>query len=134
MFEKIWKWIDHNRFFVIGPVLAVTLWLYALGCTPSTADPLTPARQVNAKQLQLSFETWQIRQQVVAKQFEFAGQDLEQQAADNKKIEQLIVDLAGANIADLPGLITLLLGGGGLGAIFDNIRKRGLISGLKKNK
>ncbi len=134
MFEKIWKWIDHNRFFVIGPIIVTVLWFYASSCTPLTSDPISPARLVNARQLQHSFETWQIRQQVVAKQFEFAGEDLEQQAADNKKIEQLLVDLAGANIADLPGLIQLLIGGGGLGAIVDNIRKRGLISGLKRNK
>ena len=134
MLKQIWTWIDHNRFVVIGPSVAVMLWFYAASCTPVTPDPLEPARLVTAKQLQYSFETWQIEQQVVAKQFEFAGEDLQLQAENNKKIEKLIIDLASANVADLPGLITLWLGGGGLGAIVDNVRKRGLISGLKRNK
>ena len=127
------KWIDHNRFFVIGPIVALLLWCYALSCTPTTPNPLEPGRFVNAKQLQCSFETWQIDQQIVAKQFEFAGEDLQLQVEANKKIETLIIDLASANIVDLSSLVTLLIGGGGLGAIIDNIRKRGLIAGLKRN-
>ena len=41
------------------------------------------------------------------------------------------MQLASGGVADMPGLLKLLLTGGGLGAIADNIRKRGLISGLK---
>ena len=133
MVKKIWKWIDHNRFVVIGLLTGLILGLYAISCTPITNDPVDPQKQVDAQELQESFEIWQAEQDVVAKRFELAGKDLERQAENNAKIEKFIIDLAAGGIADLPGVITLLLGGGALGAIGDNIRKRGLISGLKRN-
>ncbi len=132
-FEKIWKWIDHNRFIVIGPIVALVIWFMATSCTPLTTDPLNPLRRVDPRQLQANFETWQIEQEVLVKKFEFAGKDLEYQAEQNAKIEKFIINLATGGVADLPGLIQLLIGGGALGAIGDNIRKRGLIAGLKRH-
>lgn len=131
--QKVWKWIEYNRFFVILPVIAVMIWAYALGCTPLTQSPLDPGRQVNAMQLDLDFKAWQSQQEIMAAKFEAAGQDLEQQAVANEKIKETILGLASGGVPDMPGLLKLLIAGGGLGAITDNIRKRGLISGLKKN-
>ena len=69
----------------------------------------------------------------MAARFEAAGEDITEQKANRNKLKEFILTLASGNVADLPGAITLLLTGGGLGAITDNIRKRGLISGLKRN-
>lgn len=132
--KKIWKWIDHNRYVVIGPIIAILIWAYAVSCTPQTPSPLDPARLVNAQQLDLDFKTWQKQQEIVAAKFEAAGLDLEQQAASNEKIKETILGLASGGIPDMPGLVKLLLGGGGIGAIVDNIRKGGVIGGLKRNK
>lgn len=131
---KIWKWIDHNRFVVIGPIVAIAIWTYALGCTPQTASPLDPAKMVTERELGVDLKIWQAENEIMIAKFEIAGEDLEQQRQNNKKLEDFILSLASGNVADLPGLITLLITGGGLGAITDNIRKRGLISGLKLNK
>ncbi|MBA7703972.1 hypothetical protein ES703_112769 [subsurface metagenome] len=131
--SKIWKWIDHNRFVVTGPIVAIMIWACAISCTPLTVSPLDPRRMVTAPQLEIDFMAWQAQQEITAVKFEAAGQDLEQQKANNKKIEQLILGLASGGVADMPGLMKLLVAGGGLGAITDNIRKRGLISGLKRN-
>lgn len=132
--EKIWKWIEHNRFVIILPIIAILIWAYAVSCTPLTRSPLDPARLVNVQQLDLDFKTWQSQQEIMAAKFEAAGLDLEQQAADNKKIEETLLGLASGGIPDVPGLMKLVLGGGGLGAIVDNIRKGGVIGGLKRNK
>lgn len=132
--NAIWKWIDHNRFVVTLPIIGILLWFYAISCTPITFDPLISNRRVDARELQQSFEIWQAEQGIIAKKFELAGEDIEYQKEQNKKIEDMIINLASANVADLPGLVTLLIGGGGLGAIVDNVRKRSLISGLKRNK
>lgn len=131
--RKFWKYIDHNRFSVIWPVAAMILWIVAIGCTPQTASPLDANKMVNVKELAIEFKTWQGRQEIMSAKFEAAGQDIKDQAEANEKISQLIVNLASGSVADLPGLLTLLLGGGMLGAITDNIRKRGLIAGLKRN-
>lgn len=132
--EKIWKWINHNRFVIILPVIAILIWAYAVSCTPLTGSPLDPARLVNVQQLDLDFKTWQMQQEVMAAKFEAAGQDLEQQAANNEKIKETILGLASGGIPDVSGLVKLLVGGGGLGAIVDNVRKGGVIGGLKRNK
>lgn len=131
---KIWKWIDHNRFVVIGPVLAIMIWFYAVSCTPQTRSPLDPAKLVTERELGIEFKVWQAENEIMIAKFEVAGEDLKEQKENNKKLEDFIVAVASGNVADLPGLITLLITGGGLGAITDNIRKRGLISGLKRNK
>jgi len=131
---RIWKWIDHNRFVVIGPITAIAIWFYALGCTPQTPSPLEPKRMVTERELGLDLKVWQAENEIMILRFEAAGQDLEEQRQNNKKLEDFIMAMASGNVASLPGLVTLLITGGGLGAVTDNIRKRGLISGLKLKK
>lgn len=131
---KIWKFIEHNRFTWIGPIIGIMLWAYAVGCTPETASPLDPGRMVNVLQLELDFKTWGSQQEIMAAKFEAAGQDLEQQRLNNEKIKEQILSLASGGIPDVSGLMKLLIGGGGLGAIMDNIRKRGVLAGGKRNK
>jgi hypothetical protein len=109
------------------------LWAYATSCTPLTESPLNLGRMVTEKQLALELKSWQAQQEVAIAKFEAAGEDIAQQKENNKKIEELIMSVASGGVADMPGLLKLLIAGGGLGAITDNIRKRGLISGLKKN-
>ena len=132
--EKAMKWLNHNRFVVIFPIVGIMLWAYALGCTALTTSPLHPGRMVNVTQLDIEFKTWQAQQEIMAVKFEAAGLDIEQQKAGNEKIKETILSLAAGGIPDVPGLVKLLIGGGGLGAIVDNIRKGGVIGGLKRNK
>jgi len=132
--QKIWKWLNHNRFVVIFPVIGVMLWAYALGCTALTTSPLDPGRMVNVTQLDLDFRTWQSQQEIMAAKFEAAGFYLVQQKEQNEKLKTTILGLASGGVPDVPGLLKLLIGGGGLGAILDNIRKGGVIGGLKRNK
>jgi len=130
--KKVWKWIDHNRWVIIGPIVGLMLWGFAVSCTPLTISPLDPGRKVDSLQLELDFKTWQAQQEIMAARFEIAGRDIEQQKANNAKIKETILGLATGGIPDTPGLLKLLIGGGGLGAIVDNIRKGGVIGGLKK--
>jgi len=132
--EKFWKWLNHNRYVVIGPVVGLMLWAYALGCTPETASPLDIGRMVNASQLEIDFLTWQSQQEITAAKFEAAGQDLARQEEQNAQLKETILGLASGGIPDVPGLLKLVIGGGGLGAIVDNVRKGGVIGGLKRNK
>ncbi len=124
--EKIIKWINHNRFTVIVPVLLGILWIFAIGCSAETISPLT-GEMVNAKELAVDYDS------TIAK-FKLAGDDLEEQVKMQGEIKKLILTLATGNVADLPGLIQMLLGGGLIGFIGDNIRKGGVIGGLKRNK
>lgn len=132
--QKIMKWLNHNRFVVIFPVVSIMLWAYALGCTPRTMSPLIPGRMVNVSQLDLDFRTWQSQQEIMAARFEAAGIDLKHQEEQNEKLKTTLMSMASGGVPDVPGLLKLLIGGGGLGAIVDNIRKGGVIGGLKRNR
>lgn len=131
--SKVWKWIDHNRFIVIAPVVSLILWFIAVGCIPVTESPIAPGKFVSAPELETEFAIWQKNQETIALKFEAAGEDLKRQEEQNAEILKFITTLASGGVADLPGLIQLLAGGGLLGALADNIRKRGLIAGLKRN-
>jgi len=131
MLEKIWQFIEYNRWFVAGIILSLLLTFGGIYCVPVTPSPLQPAKMVDEKGLALDFKTWQMQCQVIQDQFTNAGEDLQAQAARNSQIETMIVDLASGRIPSIPSFLQILLASGGLGAVYDNIRKRGLITGLK---
>jgi hypothetical protein len=131
MLNQIWKFIEYNRWFVAAMVLTFVLTFGGFYCTPITQSPIDAARMVDERQLAIDYKQWQAEQTVVGAKFESAGEDLKEQAARNTQIETMISSLATGQLPDVPGFLKLLLGAGGLGAVYDNIRKRGLISGLK---
>ncbi len=130
---KVWKWIEYNRFTAFVPVAACIIWLIAIGCTTTVPSPTTMGVLVDAGQLQLEFEIWQNDQEVMLLRFEAAGKDLERQKEQQAEFVGFITQLAAGTVTGWSGLIPLLVGGGLLGALSDNIRKRGLIAGLKRN-
>lgn len=124
---KIWKWIDHNRWTVIMPVVGVILWLIAVGCTPSVESPTQPGKLVNAAELQIEYDYMIAR-------FDEAATDLDRQAESQNEFKQIILALASGSVAGWPGLLQMLFGGTLLGLTGDNIRKSGVIGGSKRNK
>ena len=133
-FAKIWKWIDHNKFLVICPIIGFVIWLAAVSCQPETESPIRPGVFVNAQELATDFSVWELQQQQTMLKFEAGRQDIETQKAAWSEFRKLLLQLASGSVADLPGLLTLVMGFTGGGAILDNVRKRGLIAGLKRNK
>lgn len=129
---QIKKWIDHNRFAVILPVVGCCLWAWVAGCTPQTASVLRPGETLNATELSLELKEWQAKVDVQAARYEAAAADLEAQQEAMAKAQEAVLQIASGSVADLPGLISLLLGGGVLGLLTDNVRKGGVIGGLKK--
>lgn len=130
--KAVWDFIDYNRFTVICPTIAAILWIVAVGCTPVTQSPLDENKMVNARELNVEYQRWLAEQKIIEAKFEAAGQDLEEQAKANEKLTQALVELASGSVADWSGLVQLLVGGGLLGVVGDNIRKNGVIGGLKK--
>lgn len=125
MFRKIWNYIEHNRFTVIAPLVALMLWVTAIGCTPETQSPVT-GRMVNAQQLAIEYDHF-------VAQFDYAKADLERKAEAQAEFKKALLELASGGVADLPGLLKMLLSGGLIGFAVDNVRKNGVIGGLKKN-
>ena len=132
--KKIWKVIEHHRYTVVCPVIAMGLWVAAVGCTPMTQSPVDETKQVNARQLSIEYQGWQAQQKVIEAKFEAAGEDLTEQAEANEVLKQTLLTLASGSVADWSGLMQLLIGGGLLGVLGDNVRKNGVIGGLKRNR
>jgi hypothetical protein len=129
--KRIWKLIEHHRYTVVCPVIAMGLWVAAVGCTPMTQSPVDETKEVNARQLSIEYQSWQAQQKVIEAKFEAAGEDLTEQAEANEAFKQTLLTLASGSVADWPGLVQLLIGGGLLGVIGDNVRKNGVIGGLR---
>lgn len=132
--STVWSWIEKNRFTVMIPLVAIILWLIAAGCTPETQSPFDPDKQVTAVELEQDYLVWQKENEITMMKFEAAGKDIERQIENQNKIIEFITTLSSGAVADWPGFVQLFLGGGIMGLLSDNIRKNGVIGGLKRNK
>jgi hypothetical protein len=132
LLKKIWNVLEHNRFTVVCPIVAALVWMSAVGCTPVTFSPTEPGKVVNARELNTEYQVWLAQNKAMEAKFTAAGEDLKEQAAQQEQFKQLLLTLASGNVADWSGLVQLLVGGGLLGALSDNIRKNGVIGGLKR--
>ena len=130
--KDVWKFIEHHRFTVIAPLLGILLWGFAVGCTPSTANPANPTQQVNATELGQSYSVWQKQQEIMMMRWEFAAADIEKQKENWGKFTDVIMTLASGSVADWPGLMQLIIGSGLLGMIADRVRVNGVIGGMNK--
>ena len=135
MLSKVWSVVEKNRFSFIVPVIGFLLWVIAgFSCTPQTASPIRPTVMLNADELVTEFETWQASNVLIAKKFELAGADIQRQTEEWNKIQAALMQIATGSVTDFGGLVTILTGSGLIGLLADNIRKNGVIGGLKRNK
>ena len=107
------------------------VWVFAVGCTPVTQSPIDETKAVNARQLDIEYQSWLAQQKIIEAKFEAAGQDLAEQAEASEAFKQTLLTLASGSVADWSGLVQLLIGGGLLGVLGDNVRKNGVIGGMK---
>ena len=131
MKEKIWKYIERNRFAVIAPVIMLGVWLYCVGCTPTTASPLNPNNQVTAAELEIEFEFWQAQNVIIMKKFDLSREDIEKQKLAWAEFQEVLMKLSTGAVADMPGLLQMLLGGTVVGVLADRLRASGVIGKQK---
>jgi len=124
------NWISYNRGLVAGLILGLIMAVILISCVAETASPLDPQKIVDANGLALEFSIWQAQNTITAKKFEFAMDDIKQQTENQAQIEKAIITVA----QNPTNAWQLFADGTLLGVLFDNIRKRGLIAGLKRNK
>jgi len=134
MKEKIWSWIEKNRFTVVAFGLSAVLWFGGFACEPTVISPVNPDKVVTAAGLQDEYDLWQANVNITSKKFERAGQKLQERAEGMAKLGEFIIGLASGATPNMSGLLQLLLGLGVLGVSADNVRKNGVIGGLKRNK
>lgn len=131
MKTKIWKIIEHNRFTAALLAVAVVLWLCGIGCTPETVSPLT-GKYVTAQELAIDEAQFMSNYALDIMKFDWAKEDLVIQAEQNEQFEQLLLTVASGGVTSWGSLLNLLITGGFIGSALDNVRKNGVIGGLKK--
>ena len=133
MLVKIWTFIDHNRFFVIAFIMSIILLVCQYSCVPQTQSILVSGRMIDDRQLALELKEWQVKNELMIAKFGSAAEDLVLQKQQLDKLSKFIIRIGSGDIPTIPDILKYLVAGGGIGAIVDNVRKRGLIAGLKRN-
>lgn len=132
---KIWSVIEKHRWTVIVPLIGAIFWIIAgICCVPTTESPTRPNVQVNAHELQQDYETWVSTNELTAKRFEWATDDIKTQTEQWGKIESGIMAVVSGGVSNWSGLLDILISTGLVGTFADNLRKNGVIAGLKRNK
>ena len=132
---KIWSGIEKNRWTTVLPVIGIILWVVVgFSCTPTTESPIGSGVKVNAAELERDYETWKISIEQTAKKFEFAAADIKRQQEQGTKITNILMKVASGGVTNSTGLLNIVLGSGLLGIGADNVRKNGVIAGLKRGK
>jgi hypothetical protein len=153
--HAILKWIDHNRYVVVGVLVALALSAWTIGCDLKTVSLINPEVRATAAQLEREISTIQrtldgraalIRQQAAALEADAqaTNRDIAAAAADlQRQLDQrkAIIDaVAGIGTAVATGGFTapaaigavaqLLLAGLATGAAIDSVRKSRVINKL----
>ncbi len=132
---KIWSGIEKNRWTTIIPVVGLILWVVvSISCTPTTDSPIRTNSKVTATELEHDYEKWKAEIELTAKRFESAAEDIEHQQEQWSKITGLLMQVASGGVTNYTGLLNIVLGSGLLGIGADNVRKNGVIAGLKRGK
>ena len=135
LLTKLWSGIEKNRWTTIVPAIGVILWfVISISCTPTTESPIRTGVKVNASGLKRDYETWLADNELKAKLFEFAGEDIKTQQEKWSKFTSVLMQVASGNVTSFQGLLNVFLGSGLLGVGADNVRKNGVIAGLKRGK
>lgn len=132
---KLWSGIEKNRWTTIIPIVGLIFWfVVGVSCVPTTTNPVGNGVKVNAVQLEQEYKIWLANCEITAKRFEFAAGDIERQQEQWSKIQETLMAVASGNVTNLKGLVGILTTTGLVGFGADNLRKNGVIAGLKRNK
>ena len=132
---KIWSSIEKNRWTTIIPVVGLILWVVlSFSCVVKTLSPTRDGALVTPTELKLDYQTWVADCNATAEKFRFAGADIERQQAEWSKITSVLMQIASGGVTNYSGLLNIVLASGMLGIGADNVRKNGVIAGLKRGK
>jgi len=132
---KIWSVIEKNRWTTIVPISGLILWfIVSLSCSPKTESPIRINSKVNIIQLEQDYLSWKANAELTAKRFEYAVEDIDRQQKQWNEITKILMKVASGGITSYTGLLNIVFASGLLGVSVDNVRKNGVIAGLKRNK
>jgi hypothetical protein len=125
--KQLTKPIRHNQGLAFSSVLSAAMLLWLYGC-PSRVPSLTDAhRKCTRGQLQIELDS-------LIKEAELRFADLDRQDAVKQAIANSAIDWIKTGNVNPLGVVTLITGILGVGAVIDNRRKDGIINGNNRKK
>lgn len=133
------KWLDHERYKVLGVVLALGLWGWLVGCQPTASYK---GEQLDRSELARSAVTLRSEFDAAVAELELAFDEIEQEEAFRARLLELAGGALGTMasggavnwaeaLASLLGLGVFAVGGG---AVLDKHRANAVITRLKEVK
>ena len=118
--RTLWKAIEHNRFMVIGVILALAACLASFGCESRVRGLCDQSKMVNRQQLGMEVDQLVL----LAEQ---RVEDLGRQDELKQTLFNIGLQVAAGGTVNPLGIITTLGAIIGLGPVGDNIRKDAVI-------
>jgi len=151
------NWIDHNRYKVSGIALAIVIMVGFIACTPKMPSLIGPEREVTLEEFSLEVVSVERELQDAITKYEADGLKLDARIDEhNAKVElsysgyeqkyemqRKFIELTGGIATSLimgnpvntteivTSFITLMIAGGGAGALIDSKRKDKVIRSKK---
>jgi len=155
--HNLLNWIDHNRWKVLGVMMALIMMIGFTSCTPKMPSLIGSEREVSIEEFNLEILSVERELQDAITNYEADGNKLDARIDEhNAKVElgyagyerkyearRKFIELTGGvatslimgnpidTAASITSLVTLLLIGGGAGAIADSKRKDKVIRNKK---
>jgi len=121
---ELMKWIRHNQGIFVALVICSGLLIWTLGCQSKVTSLKDPTKKVTAAELALEVETESLRMQAeleqLIKRAELKHVELSRQDDIKQKLLDFALLTSEAGAFNLSGLIGLVAGVLGVGAVVDN--------------
>lgn len=121
---KVWTWIRHNQASFVALLISAGVLIWTLGCEAKVTSLIDPTRKVNRLELNTEIEIETARLQSELDQLllwaEQRGQALDRQDELRQKLMDFALLAAQGGALNPSGLVGLVAGIIGVGAVVDN--------------
>lgn len=122
--KNLAKWIRHNQGVFLAVIICIGLLVWTIGCESKVTSSIDPTRMVTAAELNLEIEAESMRLQSeleqLIKRAELKHVELARQDAIKQKLLDFALLTSEAGAFNMSGLIGLVAGVVGIGAVVDN--------------
>jgi len=134
---NMWAAVRHNAAFITAVVVTVVLTYFVVGCESRVASLTDPSTRVTREELNVEFDLFLAELQqtadATAKKYDLKQADLDKQDAFKKTLLEMGKVVAETGTLNPTGIMGLLAGVLGVGAMVDNRRKDTIIKVQKRD-
>lgn len=122
--QTITKWIRHNQGVFIAVIICVGLLIWTIGCESKVTSMTDPTKKVTAEELDLEVEKESVRLETeldqLVKMVQLKRKELQRQEEIKQKLLDFALLTSQSGALNMSGMIGLVAGVMGVGAVVDN--------------